>query len=205
MAPEQQQVQSVASDEKMTLSQLITAYEEISRFSANYGRLIVVTRDATRRYCQLNVVKKVWDPANEMSMILRTQSISLHQIEFERVLLPAPRFLDTGIDLENNGWRLPDNGTDEISDKLDEATNCWHQDIMGSNANRFLRLAFCVFDWNAPETSTYYRIKLFKRDQLDKPFIRSGMFSFTMQEMQLMANRHGDILKKAKQDAIQFI
>ena len=74
------------ADMKRTLSQLITAYEEIGRFSANYGRLIVVTRDATRRYCQLNVIKKLWDPEMESSMIMRTQSISLHQIEFERVL-----------------------------------------------------------------------------------------------------------------------
>ena len=193
------------ADMKMTLSQLITAYEEIGRFSANFGRLIVVTRDSTRRYCQLNVIKKLWDPEMETSMIMRTQSISLHQIEFERVLLAAPRFLQTGIDLKNNGWRLPDNGSDEISDKLDEATNSWHQDVMGSNANRFVRLAICVFDWNAPETSTYYRVKLFKREQADKPFIRSGMFSFTMQEMQLLSNRHGEILKKAKEDAIKFI
>ena len=56
--PQQQQQQQVdkQTSEKMTLSQLVTAYEEISRFSANFGRLIVVTRDTTRNYCQLNVI-----------------------------------------------------------------------------------------------------------------------------------------------------
>ena len=77
----------------------------------------------------------------------------------------------------------------------DDATlSHWHLDIHRT-AQRLVRVSFTVYDVVQPIVSTYFQIKLFKRDSSDGIFKRDRYISMTLQELMAFNERKEEIMR----------
>ena len=127
-------------NEKPTISQVLEYNEELTRFSLNYGRIVVITRDSSKRFVQFMVFKQCapdyfWR---------RYQSLSLGQIEFERLILRFSHFVDAYHNI-SSGDGVPFNSTMDpydpkkvmtMEEDVEKSRYYWSEDLWGYKATR---------------------------------------------------------------------
>ena len=183
---------STVDNKYPTISQDSMVYKHLALVSPNWGRVAAISMDPkTGDFTQFKIFKKL------DGFFKRYQQISLRTIEAEKIVLQFGHFtavartLTTG-DILSPLIIRPRSGKQWL--ESDDATlSHWYLDVHRS-AERLVRVSFTVYDVVQPIISTYFQIKLFKRDGNDNIFKRDRYISMTLQELIAFSDRRDKII-----------